>query len=184
MEIFKVLRLRHLSLRPSIRSAPHLYAVLQRDQARGGAWMFRILILLAAFVMLALIPSSHLWRVGVLGAVVCLVLTIAQTIDLLAGHWFMHLLTLQDAFDDARGRFGGPYDSDTHVNRLTMLGQPIPFDEIVKFEVEIAERRAEADQDEAQATEAAARERAEEIIQAVRTDALSRACGLQSDATH
>ena len=53
------------------------------------------------------------WRVGVVVCVVIMAQFLRACMDLSARNWFMHRLTLQDCFDDARWNFGGPEDADT-----------------------------------------------------------------------
>lgn len=133
----------HLSMRPNILTAGHLYALLQRDYADAGATLLRVLILLGAFALLSISPTVYLWRVGVLGTLATLVWAFFLIHDQTARHWFMHRLTLQDAFDNARGRFGGPHDVDSLCLMTMNAGEPIQPDDLIAGEVELADALVE-----------------------------------------
>lgn len=129
----------HLSMRPNILTAGHLYALLQRDYADAGATLLRVLIMLGAFALLSISPTVYLWRVGVLGTLATLVWAFFLIHEQTARHWFMHRLTLQDAFDNARGRFGGPHDVDSLCLMTINAGVPIQSDDLIAGEVDLAD---------------------------------------------
>ncbi len=130
----------HVSLRPRIASAAHLYAALQLGYADRARSIVRAFILLGAFLVLAVTPTAHLWRVGVVGAGLTFAWLALLGMDHIARHWFMDTLTLQDAFAEAPGQFGGDGDVDTYLARAAFNGAPVELDH-----VEALERQRAAD---------------------------------------
>ncbi len=136
----------HVSLRPRIASAAHLYATLQLGYADGLRSLLRAFVLLAAFLVLAVTPTLHLWRVGVVGAGLTFAWLALLALDQIARHWFMDALTLQDVFADAHGQFGGNGDVDTFLARVS--GE-VPPGELAQIE-QIERQRAEDRQTQAE----------------------------------
>lgn len=128
----------HLSMRPSVLTAGHLYALLQRDFTEDGATLIRVLIMLGAFALLAISPTVYLWRLGVLGALGSLVWAFYLISEQSGRNWFMHRLTLQDALDSARGSFGGIHDVDSLCVFSAMAGEPIRPDDLIAAEQDLA----------------------------------------------
>ena len=128
----------HLSMRPNVLTAGHLYALLQRDYTQDGATLIRVLIMLGAFALLAISPTVYLWRLGVLGVLGSLVWAFYLISEQTGRNWFMHRLTLQDAMDSARGSFGGVHDVDSLCVFSTMAGEPIRPDDLIAAERDMA----------------------------------------------
>lgn len=124
----------HVSLRPRIASAAHLYATLQLGYADGLRSLLRAFVLLAAFLVLAVTPTLHLWRVGVVGAGLTFAWLALLALDQIARHWFMSALTLQDVFADAPGKFGGGGDVDTYLARAAQSGEAVELEKVEAFE--------------------------------------------------
>jgi len=59
-----------------------------------------------AFLMLALVPSEHLWRAWVFAAVISALQLIEGMVDMHARNWFMHTMTLHDVIKGGAGHFG------------------------------------------------------------------------------
>ena len=114
-----------------------------KADAEAGATLLRVLILLGAFALLSISPTVYLWRVGVLGTLATLVWAFFLIHEQTARHWFMHRLTLQDAFDNARGRFGGPHDVDSLCLMTINAGVPIQPDDLIAGEVDLADALVE-----------------------------------------
>lgn len=124
----------HVSLRPRIASAAHLYATLQLGYADRVRAIVRAFILLGAFLVLAVTPTPNLWRIGVIGAGLSFAWLALLMADHVARHWFMDALTLQDAFAQAPGQFGGDGDVDTYLMRAAARGEPVELADVEAYE--------------------------------------------------
>lgn len=124
----------HVSLRPRIASAAHLYALLQLGYVGGVRSIGRAFVLFAAFLVLAVTPTVHLWRVGVVGAGLSFAWLAMLAMDHVARHWFMDALTLQETFGEAPGQFGGDGDVDTYLARAAQSGEAVELERVEAFE--------------------------------------------------
>ena len=176
MPFLDFLKLPHISTRPFIGSAPHLYSILQQSHEKHFESMKRLAVLLLAFTVLAVTPTGFLWRIGVVGAVGTFAWLGFIAMDFVGRYWFMHHLTAQDVMQDGRGLFGGDGDVDTYIALAAKDGESVSFAELVEQERCMALGRLHTAKDEADA-------RVADVLERMQGDALRRAES-PSDSAH